>query len=173
MLPPSNWISRFATLITPNQTVLDVACGSGRQGRVFLEQGAKVTFVDQNVEGLADLQGTSSATILQCDLESPSGWPFAGRAFDAIVVTNYLYRPTLKALCESIQQNGYLIYETFAVGNEAYGRPRNPDFLLKENELLELVANDFNVIAFEQGIETNRVVQRICARRSPALSALA
>lgn len=163
MRPPSPWITRFAPLVRPGQTVLDVACGSGRQGRVFLDQGAQVTFVDQDVSALADLHNHSNAVLVQKDLEKDGDWPFDVACFDAVVVTNYLYRPTLKAMCDSIKEGGYLIYETFAVGNEKFGRPRNPDFLLKVDELLTLVSSDFQVVAFEQGIETDRVIQRMCA----------
>lgn len=161
-MTPSPWIVRFASLIDPQGLVLDLACGAGRHGRLFLERGHKVTFVDKNIDGLDDLQRVDQARIVQMDLEDGKDWPFEKGHYDAIVVTNYLYRPHLKALLGSIKEGGFLLYETFAMGNEAFGRPSNPDFLLKSNELLDLVSDNFSVIAFEQGQDGDKVVQRIC-----------
>ncbi|WP_419797757.1 MAG: class I SAM-dependent methyltransferase [Terasakiella sp.] len=160
----SPWIDRFSSYVPLDGFILDLACGTGRHGRFFLDNGHKVLFVDQNIEGLSDLAAVKSAEILQCDLEDGRDWPFEREQFSAIVVTNYLYRPHLSFLAPALKQGGVLLYETFAQGNEQFGRPRNPDFLLRPHELLEVAQKDgMNVIAFEQGQEGDKVIQRLCA----------
>lgn len=159
----SSWVARFAPLVRPGGSVLDVACGGGRHCRLFAERGHHVTGIDR------DLSATSveGAVLMTADLEDGSLWPLPGRRFDAVVVTNYLWRPLLPTLLESLAEGGVLIYETFAQGNEAFGRPRNPDFLLKRGELLDL-ARGLTVVAYEDGIVEDRsVIQRICAVNGP------
>jgi len=170
-MTPSAWIKRFAPLVAPAGNVLDLACGGGRQGRLFLEQDHDVVFVDRDCSGVSDLSGHHRAQICEMDLEDGRNWTFEAGMFDAIVVTNYLYRPHLIDMLDSLRNNAVLLYETFAVGNERFGRPRNPDFLLRPGELLELVQGRLQVVAFEQGRDGDKVVQRICAVRSNDLSA--
>ncbi|NVK20170.1 MAG: class I SAM-dependent methyltransferase [Methylocystaceae bacterium] len=162
-MQPSDWVIRFAPLLSPNTSVLDLACGAGRHGRVFLERGCQVQFVDKDIASVSDLDQLNTAILTEMDLEDGRSWPFEAGAFDAIVVTNYLYRAHLSDLLDSLKPQGVLIYETFARGNERFGRPKNPDFLLQEAELLTLVQGRLSVIAFEQGIVEEKVVQRLCA----------
>jgi hypothetical protein len=92
-----------------------------------------------------------------------------GSGYDGIVVTNYLHRPLLPVLAEALAPGGVVIYETFAAGNERFGRPSNPDFLLHPGELLEAFAA-LTVIAFEQGelsLPRPAVIQRIAAIAGP------
>ncbi len=105
---------------------------------------------------------------MRCDLEDGSPWPFDTRTFDAVIVTNYLHRPLMPILAAAVATGGLLIYETFADGNERYGRPGNPRFLLRRGELLDLAAARFRVLAYED-LETPRParVQRIAAVRGP------
>ena len=157
----SPWVRRFAPLVTPGGAVLDVACGSGRHARLFLERGHPVTAIDRDIAA-TDAPG---AELIQADLEDGSPWPVEGRSFAAIVVTNYLWRPLLPRIVASLAPGGVLIYETFAQGNERFGSPRNPNFLLARGELLR-VAEGLTVVAYEDGIENGcRVVQRVCAVR--------
>ena len=156
---PSEWVRRWAELVTRGP-VLDVACGSGRHSKVFLERGLPVVAVDR------EPQTIPGARFVQADLEG-APWPFPGQRFAAIVVTNYLHRPLLPLLNESLAEEGVLIYETFMAGNERFGRPSNPAFLLEPGELLAAFAA-LTPIAFEQGrVERPRpaMVQRLCARR--------
>lgn len=165
---PSDWVVRFAPLVPEDGTMLDIACGGGRHGRHFLERGHQVTFVDRDISGVRDLEGRAGADIVEADLESPCGWPFGDRRFDAIVVTNYLWRPLLPILGAAIAKGGVLIYETFARGNEAFGRPRNPHHLLRPGELLDAFGDSLQVVAYENGIRrdhTPRAIQRITAVR--------
>jgi SAM-dependent methyltransferase len=165
-LRPSAWIARFASLVAPDARVLDVAAGRGRHARLFARRNAHVTAVDVDADALAALVGTPNVSTRAADLERDA-WPFAGETFDAIVVTNYLHRPLLSHLLAALAPDGTLLYETFATGNEAFGRPSNPAFLLKENELLDGVRERLTIVAFEQGQitehERRAVVQRIAA----------
>jgi SAM-dependent methyltransferase len=147
--------------------VLDVACGGGRHSRFFAERGYAVEAVDRDAAALAGLAGLRNVTVRCADLET-GAWPYGGQKFGAVVVTNYLHRPLFPHLLESIEKNGVLIYETFALGNERFGRPSNPDFLLNPGELLERVRENFRVIAYEDiCVDEPRpaALQRICVRR--------
>jgi SAM-dependent methyltransferase len=133
--------------------VLDFACGRGRHARAAAQLGLAVTAVDRDPDALADLDAAGIPTLetLRTDLESDP-WPFEAGHFDALVVCNYLYRPRLDALCALLSPGGLLIYETFAAGNERYGRPTNPDYLLKPGELLDFARrNGLHVLAYEDG----------------------
>ena len=165
-LPVSPWVARFAPLV-PDGEVLDLACGSGRHTRLFAARGLPVLALDRNDEQLAALAGPN-VTTLQHDLEVEGAvWPFEAGRFAAIVVTNYLHRPLFADLTRSLRPDGILIYETFAQGNEVFGKPSNPDFLLAPGELLALAARGgLQVLAFEDGhVERPHPaqVQRLCA----------
>ena len=165
---PSAWIVRFAPLVSARAPVLDLACGQGRHTRFFLARGHPVTAVDVDVSGLEDLRGTPGLELLAANLEDGSPWPLAGRRFGAVVVVNYLWRPVFPDIIESVGLGGVLLYATFALGNEAYGRPTNPDFLLRPGELIERVQGRLQIVAYEHGyLERPRpmVRQRICALR--------
>jgi hypothetical protein len=138
--------------------------------RLFLSLGHAVTAVDRDLSGLADLDDDARLERIETDLETDAAFPLAGRAFAAVVVTNYLHRPLLPALVEAVAPGGLLLYETFAAGNERFGKPSNPDFLLRPGELLEAARGRLRVIAYEDvSIAEPRpaVVQRIAARREP------
>jgi len=163
---PSPWIVRFAPLVAPDARVLDLAAGHGRHARFLAARGARVLAVDRDANALAGLAGIARVELRVLDLESGT-WPLAGERFDAIVVTNYLHRPSFAPLLAALAADGVLLYETFARGNEAYGRPSNPDFLLERDELLQLAQRRLTVIAFEQGVVERplpgAVVQRLAA----------
>ena len=166
--PPSPWIERFAPLVTTGGTVLDVACGSGRHSALFLSHGCRVTAIDRDVSRLRPQQGLE---IIEADLEQGASLPTADRRFDAVVVTNYLHRPLLPALIEAVAPQGLLLYETFALGNERFGKPSNPNFLLKPGELLDAVHGQLRVLAYEDLMVEQpnpAAVQRIAARRESA-----
>ncbi len=149
---PSPWVERWAHLIKPGGHVLDLAAGGGRHGRLFLSRAHPVTFADKNTQPLDDLRDQDGVQVVQADLEDGTPWPFAGQTFDAVVVVNYLHRSLFADLLKSLNPGGVLIYETFALGNEAFSRPRNPDHLLKAGELLDVVTGRLQVVAFEHGL---------------------
>ena len=159
----SAWVQRWSHLVSPGATVLDLACGSGRHVRWFAQRGCRVTGVDRDAAAVAPL--VELAEIVVADIES-GPWPIEGRSFDAVVVTNYLWRERLPDVLASLAPGGVLIYETFATGNETIGKPSNPKFLLRSGELLQAAAG-LRVIAFEDGYEPapERFVQRIVAAR--------
>ena len=169
---PSPWVRRFAPLVKNSGAVLDLASGGGRHARWFLERGHPVTALDRNGMPLESLQGLPGAGVIEADLEDGSpvfsgDGPLAGKRFDGIVVVNYLHRPLFAELLAALAPGGILIYETFALGNEDFARPRNPAHLLKSGELLELVQGKLQVIAYEHGItrsaEIPGVKQRLVA----------
>ncbi len=166
---PSPWVARFAHLVPRGAAVLDVACGAGRHAKFFAERGASVDAVDRDAALATHFDGVTGVRFLTADIES-GPWPYPGRRFDAVVVTNYLHRPLLPILRESLADGGVLLYETFARGNEVFGKPSNPAFLLAPGELLEAFAGCF-VVAYEDGlVATPRParIQRLCAIRAPA-----
>ena len=161
----SSWLLRWAHLIPPGGRVLDLAAGGGRHSRWLAGHGFAVTAVDRDAEAMAALGGI--AETLVADIEG-GPWPLADRRFDAVVVTNYLWRPLFPAIVAAVETGGVLLYETFAAGNETVGRPARPDFLLARGELLGLVTG-LQVVAFEDGFlaHPDRFVQRIAAVRAP------
>lgn len=147
--------------------MLDLACGAGRHARLLAALGYRVEAVDRDETALEPLREVAGVVVRSLDLEGDS-WPFKAASFDGVVVTNYLHRPRLDSLLDLLKPNGVLIYETFMLGNEVFGKPSNPDYLLRPGELLERVAGRLSVVAFEQGLVTEpkpAVVQRICAVR--------
>jgi SAM-dependent methyltransferase len=165
-LPASPWVARFAPLVRPGEA-LDLACGNGRHTRLLAAQGLQVLAVDRNPAALAASAG-EGVTTLACDLEADgASWPFEAGRFAAIVVTNYLHRPLFAQIAASLRPDGILIYETFAQGNEVYGKPSNPAFLLAPGELLALARDGgLQVLAYEDGhVEQPHPaqVQRLCA----------
>jgi myo-inositol-1(or 4)-monophosphatase len=159
---PSAWVARFAPLVPPGADVLDVAAGAGRHTRLFVERGHRVVAVDRDTTALVAGPRTE---VVRADLEDGSPWPLGDRRFGGIVVTNYLHRPLLPVLIERLAPGGVLLYETFARGNERFGKPSNPAFLLEPGELLRAVAGRLRVVAFEEATLADRVVQRIAAVR--------
>ena len=163
---PSRWIERFAPLVRAGARVLDVACGHGRHTRLFAARGCHVVAVDRDAAALAALAGEPRIETRALDLEA-AGPVLGDERFDAIVVVNYLHRPLFPELLAVLAEDGVLLYETFARGNEAYGRPANPDFLLGPGELLQAIAGTLVPVAFEQGhvaaLDRDAVVQRIVA----------
>lgn len=163
-MTPSSWVTTWAGLVAPETTVLDIAAGKGRHTQFFADRGHRVTALDRDVSALAP---SDTIEVIQADLEDGSPWPLAGRRFGAIVVTNYLHRPLFPTLFEALQPGGILLYETFMEGNERFGKPDRPDFLLKDGELLELVRGRFSVTAYEARMISQpkmAMVQRIAAR---------
>jgi SAM-dependent methyltransferase len=166
--PSSSWLSRFAHLVAPGGEVLDVAAGAGRHSRLFLQGGYRVVAVDRDTAKLAGLASQDRLEIVTADLESGAAWPLPGRRFAGVVVTNYLHRPLFPVLIDSVAPGGVLLYETFAVGNERFGKPSNPAFLLRPGELLDAVRGQLRVVAYEDlEIRDPRpaMVQRIAAVR--------
>jgi SAM-dependent methyltransferase len=167
--PPSAWIARHAHLVPAAGPVLDLAAGGGRHSRYFKGLGHAVTAVDRDVSGLADLAGDAQIEIIEADLEGGAPWPLGERRFAGIVVTNYLHRPLFPAIAAALLPGGVLLYETFGLGNEKFGRPSNPDFLLKPGELLAFAeAEGLVVRAYHCGEVTEprpAVLQRFVAAR--------
>jgi len=164
---PSAWVRRFAALIPPRGRVPDLACGKGRHARFLAALGHVVEAVDRDAEALAGLRDIAGIAVRQADLEG-GPWPYFGRAFDGIVVSRYLHRPLMPNLIGALAEGGVLIYETFMLGNERFGKPDDPAYLLRMGELLDLFGKRFKVVAFEQGeVDSPRpaVIQRICVHR--------
>ena len=158
---PSPWVCRWAPLIRPGGKVLDVACGSGLHARWLAAQGFTVTAVDRDAAAVGPLRAIARVQV--ADLEG-APWPLPGERFDALVVTNYLWRPLWPDLMAALAEGGVLIYETFADGNQSVGKPSRPDFLLRHGELLE-VARGLRIVAYEDGFlePPPRFVQRLAA----------
>jgi SAM-dependent methyltransferase len=166
----SSWVTRWCSTIAPKGLVLDMACGPGRHARFLLERGFRVLAVDWDISSVEDLRGQIGLEIRQADLENRP-WPFADGWFDGLVVTNYLHRPLFSSLIAALKPGGVLIYETFAQGNGEFGRPSNPDYLLRPGELLDVARTAMRVIAYEDvyaEIPKPALIQRICAVKNGA-----
>jgi len=163
---PSAWLQRFAP--TPPGVALDVACGSGRNLRWLVDAGWQVTGVDRDTAATEPLQ--SLAKIVDADIEEHP-WPLPQQQFDLVVVCNYLWRPLFDDIRAAVKPGGWLIWETFADGQQTIGRPSRPDFLLQRGELLR-VCGDWRIVAYEDLYEDGvnpRFVQRVAAvRPAPA-----
>jgi SAM-dependent methyltransferase len=160
-LPVSPWVRRWSHLIAAGTSVLDVACGSGRHVRWFAQRGCNVTGVDRDAAAVEPLR--TLAHVIVADLEG-APWPLPGREFDAVVVTNYLWRDLFPDIVKCLAPGGVLIYETFAAAHATIGKPSNPAFLLRPGELLGMTQG-LRIVAFEDGFVAapDRFVQRIVA----------
>ena len=166
-LLPSSWIMQQSMSWPENGQVLDFASGRGRHSKVLAER-FQVLAVDRDADALTPLAAHPRINICICDLESEANWPFANKKFDAVLVANYLFRPKLTDLFNLVANGGYLAYETFAVGNAAFGRPKNPDFLLQEGELAAALPAGFDILDAFHGVITDpqpAVIQRLATRR--------
>lgn len=168
IIPASPWVKCHIHNIVSSGRVLDLACGGGRHARLLAAAGYPVLAVDRDEDALSRLQGFPGIVTARFDLEGEQ-WPLVGQSFAGIIVTNYLWRPRLPDLLALLAPGGVLIYETFMIGNEAYGKPSNPDFLLQPGELLMVAAAaGLREIAFEEGYTANpkpAMRQAICAVR--------
>ena len=160
----SPWVQRWSHLVPPGAEVLDVGCGAGRHMRWFAARQHPAVGVDRSPEAIAAASAHGESVL--ADIEN-GPWPFTGRRFGAVIVTNYLWRPLLPTLVASVVLGGVLIYETFAAGNETVGKPSRPDFLLQPGELLR-ACEGLRVVAYEDGFleSPERFVQRVAAVRS-------
>ena len=175
--PPSEWVRRWSHLIAASGHVLDVACGYGRHAYYFYQRNYALTVLDKDFIAIESIAIPAEACEkLVADIEN-GPWPLTGKQFDAVVVTNYLWRPITASLLASLAPDGVLIYETFAQGNETVGKPSRPDFLLRPGELLE-ICKDLRVVAYEDGFmpsimgQKPRFVQRIVAIREAGANQL-
>ncbi len=162
---PSRWVIRWSSLLKPGTKILDLACGRGRNSLFLASLGHNVVAVDRDATKLSDIPDRPEITTLCEDLES-GVWPLVGWKFGGIIVTNYLYRPMLPDLIKNLESGGILIYETFAQGNQVFGRPSNPDYLLFPYELLDMLRDKLHIIGFEQGrvdLPSSAILQRVCA----------
>ena len=163
---PSNWVQRFLPGIKLGGEILDVACGGGRHLRYALEQGYRVTGIDRDLSQLEDIATRGDVGLIEADLETGHAFPLKEMRYDGVIITNYLWRPILGDIIGCVSDDGVLIYETFALGHERHGKPSSPNFLLKNNELLEAILPCLTVIAYEHGVrgkEYPKIVQRIAA----------
>ncbi len=164
---PSSWIVKFAPLIKSQGRVLDLACGSGRHAKWLAQQGYQVDALDRDPIATASMHEIDGIHVTTVDLETAEPPTFEHR-YDGIIVSRYLHRPLLATLATLLQPGGILIYETFMRGNERFGKPSNPDFLLMPDELLHTYTPLLNVIDFEQGEIAEpkpAMLQRICAQK--------
>lgn len=165
VLPPSSWVTRWVHLLPADGPILDLACGQGRHARYLAGRGRHVVAVDRDAIALENMASHPNIKTIQADLETGE-WPLEAAGFAAIVVTNYLHRPLFGHLFGALNPGGVLLYETFSAGNERFGRPSNPEFLLQPGELLERVRGAFDVVAYENSqLDEPKpaMVQRICA----------
>ena len=151
MTPVSPWIRKYSSLIPKERPILDVACGNGRHSFYMQNLGYEVVAVDKDLTAINANQFQSDISIIEADLERQL-WPFSQQIFSGVIVVNYLWRPLFQSILDSVAPGGVLLYDTFGQGNEKFGRPRNPDFLLAPEELKNLCRNKFDIIDYFHGV---------------------
>lgn len=198
----SPWILAWLDRLPPGARVLDFAAGAGRHARAAAGRGLSVLAIDRDADALArcrtlersgdDFSGAAAAgTVVErapapvgtrqpidirvADLEA-GPWPFgADERFDAVIVANYLFRPRFALLAALVAPGGFLIYETFARGNEAFGRPSNPAYLLDAGELLVRARQaGLTILDYATGLvpgASPALIQRLCAIRAAGAAA--
>ena len=164
----SNWIKNNLNDTKNDLTLLDIACGSGRHSIYAASKGYKVISLDISKEKILKLTSNKLIYPIQLDIEASKAWPFINKTFDTVIVTNYLYRPIFKNIINSIKLGGTLLYETFSIENSTFGKPNNPNYLLKPQELLNLAKkNNMKIINYEEIITQypiKKALQRIHAK---------
>lgn len=170
-VPPSPWIQRFLPLLRHGGRVLDLAAGGGRHTALLRDRGHRVVAADRDTAALERrFAGDPAVEIVTLDLEDGGPWRL-GREFTGVIVTNYFHRLLFAPIIEALAPGGAVLYETFMVGNERFGKPSNPDFLVGPGELLAVFGAALTVVAFEQGIVDEprpAAIQRIAAVRGPS-----
>jgi SAM-dependent methyltransferase len=162
---PSAWLLQHAAIIKMHGRVLDLAAGYGRNSLWLAQQGFTVEAVDRDAVALSSLAPYNHIRCTVADLEA-GAWPYQEASFDAVVVFRYLHRPLWHSLIDALAPNAVLIYETFMQGQEVWGRPQRAEFLLKPNELIDVLSPHLWIADFEQGLlqqEPPAMLQRICA----------
>ena len=170
--PPSSWIINRIKAITSKKElqILDFASGSGRHSISLADHKRKITAVDNDSKKLSSYKNYQNIKTVCFNLETNEKWPFEKNYYDVVIVTNYLYRPKIKKIGTLVKENGYLFYETFAMGNEKLGKPGNPDYLLKNMELIEVFKKNFNILYYFNGEQfkcKKSLIQR-CAMQKKA-----
>ena len=153
----SEWIfSQIRVLnIQKKINLLDFASGDGRNDISPLHKNINVTAIDKDQEKLNVYKSLNNINTICFDLETNDEWPLFKEYYDIIIVVNYLYRPKIKKLINLLKKDGFLFYETFSVGNEKYGSPKNPNFLLKDGELLDIFGKELLPLNFYNGLTNN------------------
>ena len=154
--------------------ILDVACGDGHNGIFLATKHLAVVCCDKSREALdragklAKEQGVH-VELWQVDLEGEGINPLPEESYGGIIVFRYLHRPLIPSIRKALRAEGILMYETFTVEQPKFGKPHNPDFLLKPNEL-QAWFQDWMIIHFFEGIKDDpkRAVSQIICRKTSA-----
>ena len=163
---PTTWILEQIKLLAPKRKIqiLDFASGNGRNSVHLAGKNRNITAIDKDNMKLVQYDHFEYIKTICFDLETNQNWPFKQKYYDIIIVVNYLYRPKIKEIMKLLKNGGYLFYETFSVGNEIYGSPKNPNFLLKDKELLNLFSKENEILSYFNGkvIEEKVSIKQRC-----------
>ena len=163
---PTTWIIEQIKLLAPKRKIqiLDFASGNGRNSIHLAEKNRNITAIDKDSMKLVQFDHLDYINTICFDLETNQNWPLKEKYYDIIIVVNYLYRPKIKKLMNLLKNGGYLFYETFSVGNERYGSPKNLNFLLKDRELVNLFSKKNEILSYFNGkvIEEKMSIKQRC-----------
>lgn len=154
--------------LLPEGRALDVAMGNGRNTIYLAKAGFEVEGVDISAEAVsAALEAAGEAGVmikaLVVDLEK--GYQIKDEVYDVIVCFNYLQRSLIPQMKSGLRYGGMIVYETFIVDQAQFGKPRNPDYLLKHNELLDMF-REFRCLRYREGIfEGPRAIASIVGQK--------
>ncbi len=163
---PTTWILEQIKLLAPKRKIqiLDFASGNGRNSIQLAGKNRNITAIDKDSMKLIQYDHLKHINTICFDLETNQNWPLKEIYYDIIIVVNYLYRPKIKNLMNLLKNGGYLFYETFSVGNEIYGTPKNPNFLLKDKELINIFSKENEILSYFNGkvIEKKVSIKQRC-----------
>ena len=150
---PTNWIIKQIKLIAPKRKIqiLDFASGNGRNSIHLAEKNRIITAIDKDNKKLDNYKNFNYINTICFDLETNKEWPLKNEYYDIIIVVNYLYRPKIKNLISLLNNGGYLFYETFSLGNEKFGSPKNLDYLLRDRELINIFSKETEILNYFNG----------------------
>jgi len=172
-MPPDPLLVKFSFFLKEKNLegpILDLACGNGRNGLFLAGLNLPVIFADRSGDALTEARKSAEekglkALFWEVDLETGTN-PLKEEYYRAILVFRYLHRPLIPCIKKGIRKGGILIYETFTTEQTKYGRPHNPDYLLKPRELANWF-RDWQIIHYFEGLLDNpqRAMARIVCRK--------
>jgi SAM-dependent methyltransferase len=150
---PSQFLVENVGLL-PRGRVLEVAMGSGRNAVYLAKLGFDVEGVDISLDAVntaLELAQEMGVSIKAQVIDLESNYLIEKDAYVVIICFNYLQRTLISQIKDGLLKGGMIVYETFIVDQAKIGKPKNPDYLLTHNELLDMF-RDFRCLRYREGV---------------------